>query len=103
MMFNLLITENFFVPDLISLQIQLEYDPENSDLADVLESTVNFMNNRYDRVMEIQFYMVMYSEGAMTMTDIDNMVIPERDVFLHKLREVQRGREDAQKKLAKGG
>ena len=97
------ITESFFVPDLIKIKNESEADPENTKLQDVLQEAVAYMNTRYDGVMETQFYMVMYSEGAMTMSDIDNMTVPERNVFLFKLKGVEQSRKDQISKMKKGG
>lgn len=95
--------ENFFVPDLISIQATYEANPQDAELKKIFEKTVEYVNQRYDDVMETQFYMVMYSEGAMTLKEIDDMVVPERKVFLYKLRDVQKAREDRASKLSKGG
>ena len=95
--------ENSFVPDLISLQQQCDENPEDKKLAEMLEQAVEWMRQKYDDVMEIQFYMIMYSEGAMSLKEVDEMVVPERTVFLYKLKDVQQAREDNQKRLSEGG
>lgn len=88
---------------MISLQQQCDEFPEDKKLAEMLEQAVEWMRQKYDDVMEIQFYMIMYSEGAMSLKEVDEMVVPERTVFLYKLKDVQQAREDNRKRLSEGG